>query len=201
MSIPVSVQDVVGQMEMLDDEVTAYLNRKTGELVTVTEEERDTLEADPESFTDWEREGLSQLREIDETEDYIELPTSFDIHEYSIMEPFCQGSRTTSKECTCSTRSAAQGPFAASKTQSTNSGSGTIGITIAAKRWSASLSTGSRITGCHTSDRAWKRKGAGSQMSMTSKDTAYRHPARLPVSAAWARTDETKSDPSGRFSR
>ena len=68
MSIPVSVRDVVGQMEMLGDEITAYLNRKTGELVTITQEEWDRLEADPESLTDWEREDLPKLREIDETE-------------------------------------------------------------------------------------------------------------------------------------
>ena len=91
MSITVSLREVVDEMEMLSDERTAFLNRKTGELISFSEEERDTLEADPETLADWQREDLPKLREIDESGDYLELPTSFDIHEYSIMERFCQG--------------------------------------------------------------------------------------------------------------
>ena len=91
MSITVSLRDVVDEMQMLSDESTVYLNRKTGELITITQEEWDTLERDPETLADWEREDLSKLREIDESEDYLALPSQFDIHEYSIMERFCQG--------------------------------------------------------------------------------------------------------------
>ncbi len=91
MSITVSLREVVDEMEMLSDERTGFLNQKTGELISFSEEERDTLEADPETLSDWQREDLPKLREIDESGDYLELPTSFDIHEYSIMERFCQG--------------------------------------------------------------------------------------------------------------
>ena len=91
MSITVSLREVVDEMEMLSDERSTFLNRKTGELISFSEEERDTLEADPETLADWQREDLPKLREIDESGDYLELPTSFDTHEYSIMERFCQG--------------------------------------------------------------------------------------------------------------
>ena len=36
---PVSLQSVVNEMDVLGEEWTAYINKKTGELVTVTEEE------------------------------------------------------------------------------------------------------------------------------------------------------------------
>jgi NTP pyrophosphatase (non-canonical NTP hydrolase) len=43
-----------------------------------------------EDVPDWERELVSTAREIlAETGEYIQLPTKYDIDEYSIMEKFC----------------------------------------------------------------------------------------------------------------
>jgi hypothetical protein len=39
MPILVNLQDVVAEMDALSDEHTAYINRKTGELITITDEE------------------------------------------------------------------------------------------------------------------------------------------------------------------
>jgi len=36
MSLPVNLDDVVAEMQVVSDEMTAYINRKTGELVTLT---------------------------------------------------------------------------------------------------------------------------------------------------------------------
>ena len=40
MAMIVSFRDVVDQMALMSDEVTACINRKTGELITLTHKER-----------------------------------------------------------------------------------------------------------------------------------------------------------------
>lgn len=89
---PVSLQFVVNEMDVLDEEWTAYINKKTGELVTVTEEEANIVEAegeDDEFIPDCQRETLPKVREVLESDDFVALPDKFEIHEYSIMERFC----------------------------------------------------------------------------------------------------------------
>ena len=89
---PVSLQSVVNEMDVLGEEWTAYINKKTGELVTVTEEEAnivDTGGEDDEFIPDWQRETLPKVREVLESDDFVALPDKFEIHEYSIMERFC----------------------------------------------------------------------------------------------------------------
>jgi hypothetical protein len=89
--VVVSLHDVVEAMDVLGEEWTAYLNRKTGELVTVTEEERRLVEEEdgPEGVPDWQAEMLPKVREVLESEDFLALPGKFEIHEYRIMERFC----------------------------------------------------------------------------------------------------------------
>lgn len=79
-------------MDFLDDELTAYINKKTGELFTVAEEEARLIEnGDQEDgfIPDWQREILPKVREVLESGDFVPLPDKFEIHEYSIMERFC----------------------------------------------------------------------------------------------------------------
>lgn len=92
MSVIVSLRDVVGEMEALSDEHTAYINRKTGELFTVSDEERSLVEDEelPDNLPDWQREILPKIREVLNSEDFIPLPSKFEIHEWSIMEDFCR---------------------------------------------------------------------------------------------------------------
>ncbi|MDA2930818.1 hypothetical protein MYX84_12885 [Acidobacteria bacterium AH-259-O06] len=91
MSIVVSLRDVIGEMDALSDDHTAYLNPKTGELIALTEEEHYILENDepPEDLPEWQRGMLPKIREVVESGDFLALPSKFDIHEYSIMERFC----------------------------------------------------------------------------------------------------------------
>jgi len=89
---PVSLQSVVNEMDVLGEEWTAYISKKTGELVTVTEEEANIVDAggeDDEFIPDWQRETLPKVREVLESDDFVALPDKFEIHEYSIMERFC----------------------------------------------------------------------------------------------------------------
>ncbi len=61
-------------------------------MVSISDEEMWAAEDDEpiEDFPDWEQDLVRIAKEIiDETGNYITLPTKFDIHEYSIMERFC----------------------------------------------------------------------------------------------------------------
>ena len=89
---PVSLRSVVNEMDVLSDEVTAYINKKTGELCSVSEEEANIVEQgneDDEFIPAWQRETLPRVREVLESDDFVVLPDKFEIHEYSIMERFC----------------------------------------------------------------------------------------------------------------
>jgi len=89
---PVSLQSVVNEMDVPSDEMTAYINKKTGELFTISEEETRITEAgndDDEFIPEWQKEILPKVREVLESDDFVALPDKFEIHEYSIMERFC----------------------------------------------------------------------------------------------------------------
>ncbi|MEN8205428.1 MAG: UPF0158 family protein [Pseudomonadota bacterium] len=89
---PVSLKLVVNEMDVISDDVTAYINKKTGELCAISEEEVNIIEAgneDNEFIPEWQREILPKVREVLESDDFVALPDQFEIHEYSIMERFC----------------------------------------------------------------------------------------------------------------
>ncbi len=91
MKITVSLRDVVDELELLSEERTAFLNKRTGDLITVSEEELSAAE-DEEDLADhpeWQQEMIAKAREVIESDDYLPLPSKFDINEYKIMEDFC----------------------------------------------------------------------------------------------------------------
>ena len=74
------------------DECSAYLNKRTGELVSITDDEMVAAEDEDELDSDrpeWERQMLEKAREVLGSDDFLLLPSKFDIHEYSIMQKFC----------------------------------------------------------------------------------------------------------------
>ena len=75
MTLPVSLQSVVDEMDVLNDDWVAYINRRTGQLVTVTE---------------YDREESTEALQAEESPDFIPLPSKFDLHEYSIIASFCE---------------------------------------------------------------------------------------------------------------
>ncbi|HEY9619445.1 MAG TPA: UPF0158 family protein [Crinalium sp.] len=85
------IQHVVDEMDTLSDELHAYLNRKTGKLITISNNELEAIEAgdDLDSYSDWEQEAIQVAQNMLNTDDYLRLPSKFDIHEYVIMERFC----------------------------------------------------------------------------------------------------------------
>lgn len=92
MSIRVKLSEIILGMESQFHESSSYLNKKTGEVVIITDEEffeaekGDSLEKYPE----WQQGIIKVAREIlEDDEKYEPLPSRFDIDEYSIMERFC----------------------------------------------------------------------------------------------------------------
>jgi Uncharacterised protein family (UPF0158) len=90
-ALRVKLSDIIEGLEFQADESFSYLNTATGEVVSVTTEELRAAENDEplEDFPEWQHEAIRIAREILETDHYLPLPTTFDIHEYSIMERFC----------------------------------------------------------------------------------------------------------------
>ncbi len=88
----VKLRDVVDGLEMQADEMTAYLNKRTGELVPTTDEELSAAEEeeDLDDYPEWQRESILKAKEILGSEDWIALPEKYDINDYAIMEEFCR---------------------------------------------------------------------------------------------------------------
>ena len=92
MAIRVKLNDIIEGLEFESDERNSFLDKRTGEVVSISEEEMQAAEDDEpiEDFPDWQQDLVRIAKEIvDETGNYIALPTKFDIDEYSIMEKFC----------------------------------------------------------------------------------------------------------------
>lgn len=91
MKITVSLRDLINEMDVLSDEHTAYLNKRTGELLTLSDEELSAVEdeVDLNDYPEWRQEMIEKAQEVLGSEDYLPLPGQFDINEYKIMEDFC----------------------------------------------------------------------------------------------------------------
>ncbi len=92
MSSVVRLQDVVDEMEAVSDEHHAYLNRQTGELVSIDDEEIHAVEEEHDlaDYAAWQQEAIHKTSQVLDSDDYLPLPSKFDIHEYSIMQRFCE---------------------------------------------------------------------------------------------------------------
>nr|WP_144926369.1 UPF0158 family protein [Paenibacillus bovis] len=88
----VKLIDILDGMEMQSEESSAYLNLETGEIVFMSEELLMMAE-DREEFdhlSDWQQGEMEIAIDIEENfEKYAQLPTSYDINDYDIMERFC----------------------------------------------------------------------------------------------------------------
>lgn len=92
MSIQVKLKDIIEEMEVQMEESRSLLNIKTGEIVLVTSEDLRAVEDEEpfEHLPEWERENrIIAIDVVENFENYIELPTKYEVNEYEIMEDFC----------------------------------------------------------------------------------------------------------------
>ena len=88
MATKIRLRDIVDALEMQGDEDRAYMNLETGEVhVLGVEFLSQAEESDEEEHEDL---GLQLARKIKSSDNFERLPTKFDIHEWSIMQEFCQ---------------------------------------------------------------------------------------------------------------
>ena len=89
--VVVSVRDVAGEMQLLNYETNGFLNKRTGELFAFSDDALTRAEddADMTDSPEWEQEMIKQAKEAISSDDYIPLPTAFEINDYHIMEEFC----------------------------------------------------------------------------------------------------------------
>ena len=87
----VNIAKITDGLEMQFDESSAYLNKEDGEVYVVSDEElRAAEEGDPiDDFPDWQQQGIEIAEQIIRDDNYIMLPSKFEVHEYAIMEEFC----------------------------------------------------------------------------------------------------------------
>jgi len=92
MSIQVKLKDIIEEMEVQFEESRSLLNIKTGEILLVTSEDLRAAEDEQpfDHLPEWERENrMVAIDVVENFENYIELPTKYDMNEYEIMENFC----------------------------------------------------------------------------------------------------------------
>jgi hypothetical protein len=90
MPLPVKLQDVVDALEEAAEFGLHFLDKRTGEIVMLTDEEWEAAEADEliSTYPEWQREVILKAREIQKGEDFVQLPDHSEIDEYEIMERF-----------------------------------------------------------------------------------------------------------------
>lgn len=92
MEVRVKLSEIIEGLEFQSDESSWFLDKKTGEVILMTDYAMRAAEDDEslEDVPDWERELVAIAREIlADSDQYLQLPTQYDINEYSIMEDFC----------------------------------------------------------------------------------------------------------------
>ena len=90
MAVNISLREFVGEMQTLSDETRAYINKLTGELITITNDDIAMAESDErEEGFEWQDEIIQTTKQVLTSDDYLELPSKFEIHDYKIMEMFC----------------------------------------------------------------------------------------------------------------
>ena len=92
MKRPVKLSEIIDGMESQTDETRAYLNKETGEIVCISDEEFSAAEEKRslESYPEWQRGLIHEAVHVlgDDKGRYVALPSRFDIDEYRMMERF-----------------------------------------------------------------------------------------------------------------
>lgn len=86
--LPVKLRDVIDAMDVPVEGWASYVHRRTGEIVSYPEAEVAPY-ADGDVSSDWQDEFVADAKRVAASDDFRRLPDKFEIHEYSLMERFC----------------------------------------------------------------------------------------------------------------
>jgi hypothetical protein len=89
----VKLEDVIESIEFANDLNKFFFDKNTGKIHLITDEVEMHIDDDPEDndfIPEWEKELVLIARDIQNNPDqYIQLPSKFEINVYAIMEKFC----------------------------------------------------------------------------------------------------------------
>ena len=90
--IVVSLKEAVVAMDTMSDQIRSYLNLKTGEWISLSDETLSIAQMDPDlnDHPAWEQELINIARDILDSDHYLELPDRYEIQEYAIIDEFCR---------------------------------------------------------------------------------------------------------------
>ncbi len=83
----VTLREIINEMAEVGKNHTAFLNRKTGEFITMNDQQRTLLENAMPSHD--LSDGQHQIREAMDAGDLLELPSSYEHREFATIERFC----------------------------------------------------------------------------------------------------------------
>ena len=92
MAIEVKLSEVIEALDSAMDEQAYYLDKRSGEIVLVTDDDIATAENEELLLEapEWQQESIANaLEALNDSEHLLALPDKFEIHEYRIMEEFC----------------------------------------------------------------------------------------------------------------
>lgn len=94
MGVRVDLRELTAAIELQGQEDLSYLDRRTGQIVMLSDEDVSAAKRDDpvDEYPEWRQEQILLAREVlgSGTPHYLELPSQFDVHEWSIMERFCR---------------------------------------------------------------------------------------------------------------
>ena len=92
MAAKVKLSEILNALEFQSDQSHAYVDRQTGEVVELTDEELGMAEdeEDMHLIPDWEKELVEKAKMVleEEGERFVALPDRFEINEWDMMRDF-----------------------------------------------------------------------------------------------------------------
>ncbi len=89
MGTTVAMDDVMEALELATDEASSYVNKTTGQVLTVNHEHLRLAEEDePPEGPDWEQQAVAEAKQVLDSDQWLKLPSKFDIHEWQTMDDF-----------------------------------------------------------------------------------------------------------------
>lgn len=91
MNPPVKLSEIIEAIDLQSDEMASYFNTKTRRIITISDEEIVAAEEGDslDDYPEWQQDNIRIARDFIENEDdYLALPTKYDVNEYQIMEKF-----------------------------------------------------------------------------------------------------------------